>query len=81
MISKMVLIMGCLSFRAVINFVPVTHRDTTGDGCSCDRWSQIQEAVQIIEGDAFNPYRLPMHFVCQLWPTNEVTKTAVLLVG
>jgi hypothetical protein len=23
---------------AGINLVPVTHRDTTGDGCACDTW-------------------------------------------
>ena len=26
-------------FWAGINLVPVTHRDTTGDGCSCETWS------------------------------------------
>ena len=29
---------------AGINLVPVTHRDTTGDGCSCETWSTDPES-------------------------------------
>ena len=30
---------------AGINLVPVTHRDTTGDGCSCYTWSTDPTSV------------------------------------
>jgi hypothetical protein len=44
---KIFIVVSFVPYRlwAGINLVPVTHRDTTGDGRSCDTWSTVSKGA------------------------------------
>ncbi len=66
---KILIVLSCVPLFDMggISLVPVTHRDTTGDGCSCDTCSidpksgSDYRVVLLL----YNPCNLPMHVSCQ----------------